>query len=89
MQSFLFVFVVLSAVCYSVASFKLSSTSSLWRLNGLMMAKIEVAKVSEIALNDRKVVDLNDGSVIIANVDGNFFAVNSKCPHLGNKRDET
>lgn len=32
---------------------------------------------------DRKIVETEAGSVIVANVDGAIYAVNAKCPHLG------
>ena len=44
----------------------------------------QVADVDEIKPGERKIVDTEAGAVIVANVDGNFFAVNAKCPHLGN-----
>eukprot|EP01035_Chromulina_nebulosa_P036812 gene36812-49649_t len=43
----------------------------------------QVADVDEIKPGERKIVDTEAGAVIVANVDGNFFAVNAKCPHLG------
>ena len=43
----------------------------------------QVADVDEIKLGERKIVDTEAGAVIVANVDGKFFAVNAKCPHLG------
>ena len=42
-----------------------------------------VGLVSEIPIGERKVLDTKAGTVIVANVDGNFYAVNAKCPHLG------
>ena len=43
----------------------------------------KVADVDEIKPGERKIVDTEAGAVIVANVDGKFFAVNAKCPHLG------
>ena len=42
-----------------------------------------VGLASEIEIGERKVIDTKAGTVIVANVDGNFYAVNAKCPHLG------
>lgn len=42
----------------------------------------EVATVSEIRDGDRKIIETENGSVIITNVKGSFYAVNAKCPHL-------
>lgn len=32
---------------------------------------------------ERKIVDTDAGAVIVANVEGSFYAVLAKCPHLG------
>jgi nitrite reductase/ring-hydroxylating ferredoxin subunit len=39
--------------------------------------------VSDIVEGDRMIVETEVGSVIVAKVNGGFFAVNAKCPHLG------
>ena len=46
-------------------------------------ATLLVGLASEIPIGERKVIDTKAGAVIVANVDGNFYAVNAKCPHLG------
>ena len=48
-----------------------------------LMARREVGTVTEIPNGERKLIDTDNGTVIIANVGGSFFAVNAKCPHLG------
>lgn len=48
-----------------------------------LAAEIEVGSVSEIPNGERKIVDTEAGSVIVANVDEKFYAMNAKCPHLG------
>ena len=47
------------------------------------MSAVEVGLVKDIPPGERKIVEIADSSVIIANVDGTFYAVNAKCPHLG------
>ncbi len=42
-----------------------------------------VANVSEIRTGEMKLVDLDDEEVVIANVDGAFFAFGTECPHAG------
>ncbi len=42
-----------------------------------------VANVSEIRTGEMKLVDLDDEEVVIANVDGAFFAFGNECPHAG------
>ncbi|CAJ1431800.1 unnamed protein product [Effrenium voratum] len=32
---------------------------------------------------DRVVVDGNDGPIVVAKIDGRYYAVDAKCPHLG------
>jgi len=44
---------------------------------------MEVATTAEIPPGERKLVETDKGTVIVANVEGEFFAVNAKCPHLG------
>ncbi|MFQ6018404.1 MAG: Rieske (2Fe-2S) protein [Kiloniellaceae bacterium] len=42
-----------------------------------------VAKASEIAPGTMKLVDLAGKEVVIANVEGTFFAFGNKCTHVG------
>ena len=42
-----------------------------------------VAKVSEIAPGDMKLVDVAGAEVVVANVDGNYFAFGNECTHVG------
>ena len=42
-----------------------------------------VAKVSEIRTGEMKLVDLDGEEVVIANVDGAFFAFGNECTHVG------
>ncbi len=42
-----------------------------------------VAKVSEIAPGDMKLVDLAGEAVVVANVDGRYFAFGNECTHVG------
>jgi nitrite reductase/ring-hydroxylating ferredoxin subunit len=47
-----------------------------------LSALTQVATTSEIKNGERKLFESPSGTVIIANLDGAFFAVNAKCPHL-------
>lgn len=38
---------------------------------------------SLLLTGERKIVDTEVGAVIVANVEGSFYAVLAKCPHLG------
>ena len=42
-----------------------------------------VAKASEIAPGTMKLVTVADDDVVVANVDGNFFAFGNACTHVG------
>ncbi len=42
-----------------------------------------VARVSEIPLGQRKLVNANGEEVLVLNVEGRFYAIGSKCTHLG------
>ena len=42
-----------------------------------------VAKVSEIDPGDMKLVDLAGEGVVVADVDGSYFAFGNKCTHVG------
>lgn len=53
------------------------------RVLSTLNARQQVGSVSEIPKGERKVVETDAGAVVVANVDGAFYAVNAKCPHLG------
>ena len=43
---------------------------------------VEVAKVNEIPLGKMKYVELNGKEIMIANIDGKFYALNDRCSHM-------
>jgi nitrite reductase/ring-hydroxylating ferredoxin subunit len=43
---------------------------------------VEVAKAEEIGLGKMKSVDVNGVAVLIANVDGKFYAMDDRCGHM-------
>jgi nitrite reductase/ring-hydroxylating ferredoxin subunit len=48
------------------------------------MAKIFVAKVSELAPGSTKQVKISDGKeVVVANIDGKFYSIGGICNHAG------
>ena len=54
---------------------------------GITMADFRpVAKASEIAAGEMKLVEFEGEEVVIANVDGSFFAFGNKCTHVGTSR---
>ena len=50
----------------------------------LLRAKVEVADSASITDGKTQVVKTVAGEVIIGNLKGKFYAVDAKCPHLGN-----
>ncbi|MBN1374853.1 MAG: Rieske (2Fe-2S) protein [Dehalococcoidia bacterium] len=38
---------------------------------------------SDFPIGMMRVVQLEGNSVLVANIDGNFHAINNKCPHMG------
>ncbi len=44
---------------------------------------VKVAQKSEIPAGTTKPVKVEDNEVLIANVNGNFYAVSQKCTHMG------
>ena len=49
------------------------------------MSKILVAKVSDIKPGELKGVSAGDKDILLANVEGNFFAIGDICTHMGCK----
>ena len=43
----------------------------------------KVAETSDLASGEMKLVALGQGEVLLANVDGNFFAISDSCTHMG------
>jgi nitrite reductase/ring-hydroxylating ferredoxin subunit len=44
---------------------------------------VKVADKSEIPLGKTKAVKLNNNDVLLANVNGGFYAISGKCTHMG------
>lgn len=47
------------------------------------MAKHVVAKVGEISVGERKIVEIAGRSIGVFNVHGDFYALRNRCPHQG------
>ena len=47
------------------------------------MAAHAVATVDEIPPGERKLVDVRGRAIVVYNIDGEFFALNNRCPHRG------
>ena len=51
--------------------------------NTKLFQDLFVGTLSEVPPGGRKIVDTPEGAIIVTNQDGNLYAVNAKCPHLG------
>lgn len=47
------------------------------------MEYMKVADINELSPNTMKVVAVNGKEVLLANVDGSYYAIANKCTHLG------
>ena len=47
------------------------------------MGRFLVGKTSEIKVGQMKKISIDEKDVVIANFDGNFFAVDDTCTHAG------
>ena len=52
------------------------------------MAYVKVAKTSDIPAGKMKHVEVDGIEILIANVEGMFYAVGDRCPHLNAKVSE-
>ena len=47
------------------------------------MGYVKIAAISDVLPGEKKKFTLNNKTVLLANVDGAFYALDNKCPHLG------
>src|SRR3954465_11928726 len=47
------------------------------------MARHVVAAVDDVPPGGRKLVQVNGRAIVVFNLDGEFFALNNRCPHRG------
>ena len=52
------------------------------------MGRFLVGKTSEIKIGQMKKISIDEKDVVIANFDGNFFAVDDTCTHAGGSLSE-
>lgn len=48
-----------------------------------MKKYVKMADTSEIPKNRMKVFEVNGREILITNVEGKFYAVSNRCPHMG------
>ena len=42
-----------------------------------------IGKTTELQNNEKKMFTYNNQDILLVNIDGSFYAVNNKCPHMG------
>lgn len=47
------------------------------------MKYVKVARTSEIAAGSKQKITLDNAEILLVNVNGSYYAINSKCPHMG------
>src|SRR5665647_870270 len=47
------------------------------------MKYVKVARTSEIAVGSKQKIALNNVEILLTNIDGSYYAINNKCPHMG------
>ncbi len=58
------------------------------RINGDIVTLVRVAKMFDIPVGKMKHVEIEGLEILIANVEGKFYAVGDRCPHLNAKVSE-
>jgi len=48
-----------------------------------MCGYIEIARIEDIPKNGMKMFNIGELGVLLVNADGNFYAVENRCPHMG------
>ena len=44
---------------------------------------IKAAQTNELAAGDKKKIQLDKKAILLVNIDGEFYAIENKCPHMG------
>lgn len=47
------------------------------------MEYIKVAQTTEIENGDKKKIDLGDTILLLVNIEGVYYAIDNRCPHMG------
>lgn len=43
----------------------------------------KVGEIQEFEKNEKKLVVVGDKEILISKIDGDYYAINNKCPHMG------
>ena len=47
------------------------------------MEYVKVARADEIGSGEKKKIDVEGKVIMLANIDGQYYALDNKCPHMG------
>ena len=47
------------------------------------MNYVKVARISDLAPGSKKKIDMDDKVILLVNLDGMYYAIDNKCPHMG------
>ncbi len=47
------------------------------------MEYVKVAKTDEIGIGEKKKIEIEGKVIMITNIDGKYYALDNKCPHMG------
>ncbi len=47
------------------------------------MKYIEIADINEVPVGSKKKIEIATGTVLVVNIQGSFYALDNKCPHMG------
>ena len=47
------------------------------------MEYVKIAEVTDVLPGEKKKFTLNNKTILLANVDGAFYALDNRCPHMG------
>ncbi len=43
----------------------------------------KVAEIQEFAQSEKKLIELDNEKILLTKVDGDYYAISNKCPHMG------
>jgi Ferredoxin subunits of nitrite reductase and ring-hydroxylating dioxygenases len=52
------------------------------------MSYLNVAKTTDLKKSEMKKFDINGKEILISNIDGEYYAISNKCPHMGGSLSE-
>lgn len=52
------------------------------------MSYVNVAKTTDLGNNEMKMIEINGIEILISNIDGGYYAISNKCPHMGGSLSE-